>query len=351
MPLCLISKQSQCRGQSCSFLSGSASESLVGISGRPRLAIGLVNNMPDGALEQTERQFFALLTAAAQEIDVCLGLYAMPDVPRSKSGAAIVDEKYLSVEQLWDMRLDALIVTGREPLSPHLQQEPYWNVFTRLFDWARDRTCSTIWSCLAAHAAVLHRDAIGRVRRQTKASGIFDCLQVKGHDLLEGVPSRFQLPHSRWNTLPEDSLRASGYTILSRTGSGDVDIFLRQDKSLFLYFQGHPEYEANTLLLEYRRDIGRYCRNETDTYPVTPVNYFEPGLTSQLAALQVPANGRGRSLHLEQANALLKSAGPSNRWFSTAVQLYRNWFANILQRKALAEAHPAPAIQSYVAHA
>ncbi|MDE3163939.1 MAG: homoserine O-succinyltransferase, partial [Acidobacteriota bacterium] len=228
--------------------------------------------MPDGALEQTERQFVTLLTAAAQEIDVCLGLYAMPDVPRSEAGVSIVDEKYLSVDQLWDMRLDALIVTGREPLSPTLQEEPYWPVFTRLFDWAQERTYSTVWSCLAAHAAVLYRDGIGRVRRCTKASGIFECMQDSRHLLLDGVPPRFHLPHSRWNTVSDDALRASGYTVLSHTGAGDVDIFVRQDKSLFLYFQGHPEYEANTLLLEYRRDIGRYCRGESAVYPTMPAS-------------------------------------------------------------------------------
>ncbi|MGA8043312.1 MAG: homoserine O-succinyltransferase [Terracidiphilus sp.] len=315
------------------------------------MAIGLVNNMPDGALQQTERQFASLLSAASEGMDVCLGLYSMPDVPRSESGASLVEEKYLSVEQLWDMRLDALIVTGREPLSPKLQDEPYWEVFTRLFDWAQERTYATVWSCLAAHAAVLHRDGIGRVRRDSKASGIFDCEQVAGHHLLKGVPSRFRLPHSRWNTVTEDALRASGYSILSRTSSGDVDIFARQDKSLFLYFQGHPEYEANTLLLEYRRDIARYCRSESATYPSMPANYFEPALASQLADLQCVANGHGRSEHLAQANALLESANAENRWFPSAVQIYRNWLQYIQSQKAK-EVVPASApLHSIAAHA
>lgn len=350
MPLCLISKQSRCHGRPCTFLSEHAQETREGISGRPKVAIGLVNNMPDGALEQTERQFVTLLTAAVQEIDVCLGLYAMPDVPRSEAGVSIVDEKYLSVDQLWDMRLDALIVTGREPLSPTLQEEPYWPVFTRLFDWAQERTYSTVWSCLAAHAAVLYRDGIGRVRRGAKASGIFECTQDSRHRLLDGVPPRFHLPHSRWNTLSQDSLRASGYTILSHTNAGDVDIFVRQDKSLFLYFQGHPEYEANTLLLEYRRDIGRYGRGESAVYPCIPENYFDPDLTARLSALQPVANGHRRSDHLAQANALLESATAQNLWFSTAVQVYKNWLQSVLTLKAQETAPPIQPLHSIAMH-
>lgn len=351
MPLCLISKQSRCHGRPCTFLGERPQSSTTGISGWPRVAIGLVNNMPDGALDQTERQFVSLLTAASTDIDVCLGLYAMPDVPRSKAGANIVDEKYLSVDQLWGMRLDALIVTGREPISPRLQEEPYWPVFTQLFEWAQEHTHATIWSCLAAHAAVLHQHGIGRVRKASKASGIFECTQVAQHFLLENVPPRFHLPHSRWNTLSEDALRGSGYTILSRTGAGDVDIFVRQDKSLFLYFQGHPEYEANTLLLEYRRDVGRYCRGESTVRPSIPENYFDPSLTTRLADLQRAGNGHGLSDHFAQANALLESANAQNLWFSTATQVYKNWLKYVLTQKAHETQPTSLSLHSIEAHA
>jgi homoserine O-succinyltransferase/O-acetyltransferase len=48
--------------------------------------IGLVNNMPDAALDATERQFRALLEAAAAGIDVRLTLYTLPEVPRTEFG-------------------------------------------------------------------------------------------------------------------------------------------------------------------------------------------------------------------------------------------------------------------------
>ena len=43
------------------------------------LTIGLINNMPDPALQATERQFVALLGAAADGLVVRLRPYALPD--------------------------------------------------------------------------------------------------------------------------------------------------------------------------------------------------------------------------------------------------------------------------------
>src|SRR5262245_35035088 len=79
------------------------------------LEIGLVNNMPDSALEATERQFRALLGLASDGISVRLTHYALPDVPRSDSGRRHVSQSYSDIETLWDTRLDGLIVTGTEP--------------------------------------------------------------------------------------------------------------------------------------------------------------------------------------------------------------------------------------------
>ena len=48
--------------------------------------IGLVNNMPDAALDATERQFRALLNAAADGLRLRLTLYTLPEVPRTDFG-------------------------------------------------------------------------------------------------------------------------------------------------------------------------------------------------------------------------------------------------------------------------
>src|SRR3982074_1515846 len=79
------------------------------------LEIGLVNSMPDAALEATERQFIELIDAAADDIPVRLRFFSLPDVPRTARGQQHVSKSYLGIGDLWDGRLDALIVTGTEP--------------------------------------------------------------------------------------------------------------------------------------------------------------------------------------------------------------------------------------------
>ncbi len=51
-------------------------------------------------------------------------------------------------------------------------------------------------------------------------------------------------------------------------------MFARHEPSFHLFLQGHPEYAADTLLREYRRDVGRYLRGERADYPAMPQGYF-----------------------------------------------------------------------------
>src|SRR5262249_25655633 len=121
----------------------------------------------------------------------------------------------------------------------------------------------------------LYLDDIERRPLGEKCSGVFEFNVTGAHSLFEGLPSRLHFPHSRYNELPEEKLSAAGYRVLSKSSKAGVDTFIRQGRSLFLFFQGHPEYEAQTLLSEYRRDIGRYLRRERETYPNMPHGYFD----------------------------------------------------------------------------
>ena len=144
-----------------------------------------------------------------------------------------------------------------------------------MVDWAYDHTTSAIWSCLAAHAAVLHTDGIEREPAADKVSGIFECETVALHPMTIDAAAGLRVPHSRYNGLSEQALAASGYRILTRAGGAGVDMFARQEKSFHIFLQGHPEYEARTLLREYRRDVCRYLKRERENYPALPLNYFD----------------------------------------------------------------------------
>ena len=104
------------------------------------LVIGLVNNMPDGALKATERQFHDLLAAAAGNSRWRLRRFSLPEAARSEATQAYINENYEKFDALWSSRLDGLIVTGTEPRTPALANEPYWGTLTRLVDWAEQHT-------------------------------------------------------------------------------------------------------------------------------------------------------------------------------------------------------------------
>jgi homoserine O-succinyltransferase/O-acetyltransferase len=300
---------------------------------RQDLTIGLINNMPDGALEATERQFGKLLDAASDGRRIRLLLYSMPGIPRNKTAQQRVEEFYLSTDCLGDRPLDALIVTGREPTRADLAEEPYWGEFTKIVEWARENTYSTIWSCLAAHAAVLYLDGINRIKGDRKHCGILGTTRVSEHPLLGDVPERYCLPHSRWNGVQEEALGDGGYTVLTRAGKDGVDTWIKQYQSLFVYFQGHPEYEADSLLLEYRRDVSRYLKGESNTYPYVPAGYLDHGTTVALTELQHAALLRPRVTLMAEVSAILANAKVEHAWDAVATRLYRNWITYSYTRK------------------
>ena len=167
-------------------------------SGCEWIEVGLVNNMPDAALESTEQQFLDLLAAAAGESWVRVRFLALRGAPRSERMQRHLRQSYLDTADIGAADLDGLIVTGTEPKAARLAEEPYWRAFTALADWARQGTISTIWSCLAAHAAVLYLDGIERMPLGEKCIGVFPCDKLVDHPFTQGLPRHLAIPHARW---------------------------------------------------------------------------------------------------------------------------------------------------------
>jgi homoserine O-succinyltransferase len=305
------------------------------------LHIGLVNNMADAAMGPTEQQFLTLLEAAAGDTPVHVTFYALPEVERKPPGQRRVGSFYFGIEHLWEQEPelcpDGLIVTGREPLTPDLRDEAYWSSFTRVLSWAREHGRSTVWSCLATHAAVLALDGIERVRGRHKHFGIFTCERTGSHPLLAGAPTTLRLPHSRWNGVPAGQLAANGYQVLTRTSDGGVDTFVKQDSGLFVFFQGHPEYESETLMGEYRRDVGRYLRGEADNYPLLPRDYYDAGTERSLREFEARARAAREGDLLGEVSAVLNAVRIHNTWRNTAVLIYRNWLEHLCAQKRRAK--------------
>jgi homoserine O-succinyltransferase len=314
----------------------SLSAGLGGYNGLPEcVRIAFVNNMPDAALEDTEMQFFELLDEASGDLPVLLKLHSLAGVPRGERGHHHVNAFYSSANDVLNNPFDALIMTGTEPQQPSLRNEPYWSALADVLDWAETNTASTILSCLAAHAGVLHSDGIERHPLTDKQFGVFDFASVRRHELNDGTVERVCFPHSRWNEVRADALTANGYLVLTQSAEGGVDSFVKRKKrSLFVHFQGHPEYGAQTLLREYRRDVKRFLRRERETYPSMPKGYFQPADARLVTDFRDAALSDRQEDLIESFPEATLARTLQKTWHAPATAIYRNWLRYVLLNKA-----------------
>lgn len=302
------------------------------------IVIGLINNMPDSALEGTEQQFSVLLGAAAARQHVRLRYSSLAEVARGTEARAWIDAHYWTLPELLEGPVDALIVTGAEPRTSSLREEPYWNRLGQLLEFAERSTISSIWSCLAAHAAVLHLDGVERVRLSQKLSGVYGHFIRGDHPLTRGLSSPLLTPHSRWNTLPIERLLDAGYTLLSESTATGADLFVKSGPSLRVFMQGHPEYEGRTLLKEYQRDVGRFISGAQPVYPTMPVGYFSAEGEQALLGFEREVRAGRIANPLEAFPFKAVSASLFDRWGAGAARVYENWLDIVASRKAAAPA-------------
>lgn len=301
------------------------------------VVIGIINNMPDSALQATEKQFSALLAGAAGARPVRLRPSYLPEIARGPQARERIDACYWPLEELLADAPDALIVTGAEPHASDLEAEPYWQRTVDLIQWAQAHGTPSVWSCLAAHAAVLALDGIRRQRLSEKRFGVFTHSLTAQHPLLRGVCDALVTPHSRWNELPVEALRSAGYTLGSISAETGADCFVREGEAPLLCFQGHPEYEAVTLLLEYRRDVGRFLRGERDAWPAAPRGYFSPDALTKLGAFRAKAeNADDPSTVFSDFPTQELAAGLTAHWHGDAVRIYSNWLDQVSETCARA---------------
>jgi homoserine O-succinyltransferase len=279
----------------------------------PPLVIGLVNNMSVSVKSSAIHQFNELLNATGWDVKL------IPFTMRSDQKGL---NSELPIDAITDYVLDAVIVTGMEATTADLRDEWMWHRFTRFYDWCEEMSMPALWSCLAAHAAVLYHHGIVRQPLSVKLSGVFECQRVgASNHLLEGLPDSWQCPHSRRNGLCGDALAANGYNLLSQGDAVGVDIFVRHDNAASIYFQGHPEYRAQTLLHEFFRDLRRYLVGQSGVCPSVPTFYLDSMTEERLLSL------RRRVLAGEDIMPITSIAPINFRydWNHVAIRLLANW--------------------------
>ena len=291
----------------------------------PVWRVGLLNMMPDRAVAATERQFLRLLSVHAQR--ACLVQpFHLSDLPGGAELERQRRDHSREHARIPEFRPDALVVTGANVTQPELRSEPFWDGLAGVLQWADEHRIPTLCSCLAAHASARLFHGIARRHLPRKCWGVYaHRVCAPGHPLMRGVPAEFDMPHSRFNDISAAALQACGVQVLAVSAAAGVQAAAEPDLRR-VYFQGHPEYEAVSLLKEYKREVLRFFAGERD-YPPLPERTFSAD--AQRAAGEFRAGARAGSLAAEAFPESRLQAGCRAPWRGIAETLYRNWLAGL----------------------
>jgi len=239
------------------------------------LHIGLLNMMPDAALEATERQFLRLIGDSNPIAQFFVHPFTLDALPRSNTAREHVDRFYDSFDEIKTQGLDALIITGANVIGADLSTEVFWDSLIEVADWAHENVTSTLCSCLATHAVLDFRYGQKREKQRSKKWGVYRHQVVApAHPLVADINSEFDVPHSRWNAVHREQFERAGLKVLVTGDDGCVHLATSPDGFRSVFFQGHPEYDTISLLKEYKRDVNLYVSGELEAYPPMPDNYF-----------------------------------------------------------------------------
>jgi homoserine O-succinyltransferase len=266
----------------------------------------------------------------------------VPGLARSEEARAHIDAYYADFEDLQAAGLDALIISGANVTNPALDLEPFWEPLGRVVAWAAGHVTSVLCSCLATHALVKHLYGIDRVGLPRKLWGVYrHRVSDRKHPLTQDVNTAFDAPHSRWNDIPRAAWDAAGLRVLAESGRAGVHLASSADGFRIVYFQGHPEYDRNSLLKEYRREVDRYLTGELEAPPPYPENYLTPESVERAEAyLHEAMSSRTHGRPLPEFPEEAFDPDLENTWGDTGSALFNNWLGLVYQLTGLDRQQP-----------
>lgn len=297
------------------------------------LHIGLLNMMPDAALEATERQFFRLVGESNPIAQFYVHPFTLDAIPRGEKAAAHIAKYYESFDTIKAEGLDALIITGANVTGEDLSKEPFWTPLSEVIEWAWENVTTTLLSCLATHAVMHFRYGQPRVMQPAKRWGVFSHRVLdKRHPLVADVNTRFDVPHSRWNDVSRAQFEAAGLRVLVESEEVGVHLATSHDGLRMVFFQGHPEYDTISLLKEYKRDALLHAQGKLKCSPPFPDHYLarhEQAILLEWRAQLARAAASGAAMP-EFPEALVAS-NIDNTWHDTGEAVIGNWMGCMYQ--------------------
>jgi homoserine O-succinyltransferase len=187
---------------------------------------------------------------------------------------------YSAFSDIRSKKFDGLIVTGVNALKPRVEQEEIWPEVAQILEWSATHAFSSLFLCWGAKAALKYFHDIDSHKAEQKLFGLFEHRLVSDKTgILFSFPDLFPVPVSRWKSPKrEDIQRCPALEIVADSSESGPNILAesgayQNGKALYpkrVYVFNHPEYDTETLAIEYRRDSAG-----NPAYP-KPAHYF-PG--------------------------------------------------------------------------
>ena len=200
---------------------------------------------------------------------------------------------YKTFDEVQHKRFDGLIITGAPVELLQFEEVDYWAELTAIMDWAEHNVTSTLYICWAAQAGLYYHYGVPKYELPQKMFGIFThTLNNPKAPIVRSFDDEFLVPHSRHTEIRrEDIVKVPRLEIVSESSISGVYL-VRDLEKRRIFVTGHSEYDAETLRVEYERDLAKGMDIQV------PFNYF-PGDDPSIA--------------------------PPMRWKSHAGLLFSNW--------------------------
>lgn len=219
----------------------------------------------------TETQLLRLLSASNIDLDITF-IQTLTYTSRNTEQAHLCEfYKYFTDEAIKNEFFDGMIITGAPVEHLDFKQVVYWDELCSILDWAKQHIFSIYSICWGAQAALYHFYGIEKHLLPKKIFGNFEHKLVYSapHPFLTNIQNTFYAPQSRYaQVYAEDILNHPELDLLAVSDEAGFHIAASKDLRL-LCVTGHPEYDKETLSLEYFRDISK--GNIIDF----PKNYFK----------------------------------------------------------------------------
>ena len=169
-----------------------------------------------------------------------------------------LDTFYRTFDEVRDSNFDGLIITGAPVEQLDFADVDYWDELVEIMDWSTTNVHSTFHICWGAQAGIYHHYGIPKYELENKLFGVFDHEVVKpSSPLVRGFNDSFRAPHSRYTEVHAADIEAHpDLELIAVSDEAGVYIAKSTDSRHFFVF-GHPEYDADTLMAEYERDIAK----------------------------------------------------------------------------------------------